>query len=132
MLTGALGLLESYPFSPSAPDGVAISGPVEMPLGSIALFGADALSAKGLGVPRSKRDFVNLFVAVGLLNTDVLWGHPEDAIAVGLTSYAIVALIDGRREPAGWILGAAIALQPSVLLVLPLAVDRSDGDAPGP
>ena len=75
-----------------------------------------------LGLDRTKRAIVSLFVAVGLWNTDVLWGHPEDAIAAGLACYALVALFDRRLVCAGWLLGAAIAFQPLVLLIVPLAI----------
>ena len=121
MLTGAFGWSEGYPLALSHPTAWPVSGPVEMLLGSIALFGVDALAVK-LGLNPMKRVFVSLFVAVGLWNTVVLWGHPEDAVAVGLTCFAIVALLDGRRVAAGWIFGVAIVMQPLTLLVLPLAV----------
>jgi hypothetical protein len=121
MLTGALGLTESYPLVLSHPTAWVVCGPIEMIIGCIALFGVDALAAR-LGLASHKRLFVSLFVAVGLWNTVVLWGHPEDAIAVGLTCYALVAVIDRRPTSAGWFFGAAIVMQPLVLLVVPLAV----------
>jgi hypothetical protein len=62
-----------------------------------------------------------VFVAVGLWNTVVLWGHPEDAIAVGLACYALVAVLDHRPVAAGWLLGAAVAFQPFVILLVPIA-----------
>ena len=121
MLTGALGLLESYPLVLSHPSAWLLCGPLEMLMGSIALFGADAIGAR-LGLSRSRRAVVSLFVAIGLWNTDVLWGHPEDAIAVGLACYALVAIVDSRMVASGWLLGAAIAFQPLVLLLVPLAI----------
>lgn len=121
MLTGALGLYEGYPFVLPHPTAWLVSGPIEMLLGSVALFGVDAL-AERLGLTRAKRSLVSLFVAVGLWNTVVLWGHPEDAIAVGFACYAMVAVLDRRCVAAGWLFGVAIVMQPLVLLLVPLAV----------
>jgi hypothetical protein len=120
MLTGALGLLESYPIIIPHPTAWIVCGPVEMIVGSVALFGVDALGER-LGLTPAKRAVVVVFAAVGLWNTVVLWGHPEDAIAVGLACYALVAVLDRRCAAAGWLFGAAIVMQPLVLLLLPLA-----------
>lgn len=121
MLTGALGLSEAYPFAVPHPSAWLVCGPIEMLLGSIALLGADAIGTR-LGLSPTRRAVVTVFVAIGLWNTDVLWGHPEDAIAIGLGCFALVAVIDGRRVTAGWLFGAAVAFQPLVLLVVPLAI----------
>jgi hypothetical protein len=121
MLTGALGLSESYPFVLPHPTAWLVCGPIEMLIGSLALFGVDALGER-LGLSSVKRAIVAIFVAVGLWNTVVLWGHPEDAIAVGLACYALVAVLDRRCAAAGWLFGVAIVMQPLVLLILPLAI----------
>jgi hypothetical protein len=65
----------------------------------------------------------------------VRWGHPEDAVAVGLLLYAVLALPGPRPHraawpdawPAPWLAGAAVAVQPLVLLAFPVlaaAIDR--------
>ena len=48
------------------------------------------------------------------------WGHPEDAVAVGLFLYAILALAKDRPHLSAWLAGAAIVIQPLVLLALPV------------
>ena len=48
------------------------------------------------------------------------WGHPEDAVAVGLLLYAVLAQGSGRTALAGWLAGAAVCVQPLVLLALPV------------
>ena len=48
------------------------------------------------------------------------WGHPEDAVAVGLLLYAVLAQGNGRNAVAGWLAGAAVCVQPLVLLALPI------------
>ena len=42
----------------------------------------------------------------------MIWGHPEDAVAVGFALYALVFALDGRWTGAGWLFGAALATQP--------------------
>jgi hypothetical protein len=58
--------------------------------------------------------------AVALWSVSVRWGHPEDAVSVGLFLYAILALARSRRRRAAWLAGAAIAIQPLVLLAVPV------------
>ncbi len=48
------------------------------------------------------------------------WGHPEDAVAVGLFLYAILALARDRPNRSAWLAGAAIVIQPLVLLAVPV------------
>ena len=55
-----------------------------------------------------------------LFNISVLWGHPEDAVAVGLAIYALMAAFDLRFPKAGWLFGAAVAFQPLVIVALPI------------
>jgi hypothetical protein len=121
MLTGAFAMSEGYPFAVPHPTAWLISGPTEMLLGSVALFGVDALGRR-LGLRSTQRTLVALLVGIGLWNTVVLWGHPEDAMALGFACYAIVAVFDRRLVAAGWLFGLAIVLQPLVLLLLPLVI----------
>lgn len=63
-------------------------------------------------------------VAEGIVlwNISVIWGHPEDAVAVALAIYALVLALDGRWSGAGWLFGAAVATQPVVVLMLPVVL----------
>ena len=47
-----------------------------------------------------------------LVNVAVVWGHPEDAISVGLVLYAALAVQDGKSRRGAWLLGVAVAFQP--------------------
>jgi hypothetical protein len=96
-----------------------IAGPYEIAISSLALFAVDHL-AERLGASRPQRFFVAAAGAVALWSVAIRWGHPEDAVAVGLLLYAIADL-DARPRRAGWLAGAAIAVQPLVLLALPVA-----------
>ena len=96
-----------------------LAGPYQMAVSAVALFAADAI-AERLGVSRLKRAALAAAGAVTLWSVSVLWGHPEDAVAVGLLLFAILALADGRAGRAAWLTGAAVAVQPLVLLALPV------------
>jgi hypothetical protein len=98
-----------------------LAGPYEIALSAVALFAADAI-AEHLGVSRWKRAVLALAGAVALWNVSVRWGHPEDAVAVGLLLFAILALARGGRRRAAWLVGAAVAIQPLVLLALPIVL----------
>jgi hypothetical protein len=119
MLTGALGMTESFPFTLPHPTSWYVLGPYEILLSCLALFATDAL-AERLGVSRGQRIALCAFEAVALWNVSAYWGHPEDAVAVALAVYAVVFAIDGRWTGAGWLFGAAVATQPLVLLMLPV------------
>jgi hypothetical protein len=119
MLSGALGMTESFPKFLAHPAAWLVLGPYEMLLSCIVLFASDAL-AQRLGVGRGRRIVLCLAEAAVLWNVSVWWGHPEDAVAVGFAIYALVFALDGRWTGAGWLFGAAMATQPLVLLMLPV------------
>jgi hypothetical protein len=96
-----------------------LAGPYEIALSAVALFAADAI-AERLGADRAKRAVLALASSVALWSVSVRWGHPEDAVAVGLLLYAILALSESRTRRAAWLTGAAIAVQPLVLLAVPI------------
>jgi hypothetical protein len=96
-----------------------LAGPYQIAIGCLPLFAADAL-AERLGVPRWTRGLLALAGAGVLWSVCARWGHPEDAVAVGLLLYAVLAQGNGRTALAGWLAGAAVCVQPLVLLALPI------------
>jgi len=96
-----------------------LAGPYEIALSAVVLFAADAI-AEHLGLDRRRRAALATAEAVALWSVSVRWGHPEDAVSVGLFLYAILALAKSRRRRAAWLAGAAIAIQPLVLLAVPV------------
>lgn len=96
-----------------------LAGPYQIALSCVTLFAADAL-AEQLGVIRWKRGLLAAASACALWNVSARWGHPEDAVAVGLLLYAILAMSRRRTALAGWLMGAAVCVQPLVLLALPM------------
>jgi hypothetical protein len=96
-----------------------LAGPYEIALSAVVLFAADAI-AEHLGLDRRRRAVLATAEAVALWSVSVRWGHPEDAVSVGLFLYAVLALARSRRRGAAWLAGAAIAIQPLVLLAVPV------------
>jgi hypothetical protein len=96
-----------------------LAGPYEIALSAVVLFAADAI-AEHLGLDRPRRAALATAEAVALWSVSVRWGHPEDAVSVGLFLYAILALARSRHQRAAWLAGAAIAIQPLVLLAVPV------------
>jgi hypothetical protein len=98
-----------------------LAGPYQIALSGIVLFAADAL-AEHLGASRPKRAVLAAAGAVALWGVSVQWGHPEDAVAVGLLLFGVLALSRTQVGRAAWLTGAAIAVQPLVLLALPVVL----------
>jgi hypothetical protein len=96
-----------------------LAGPYQIALCCVTLFAADAL-AEQLGVRLAKRGLLAVASAGILWSVSARWGHPEDAVAVGLLLYAVLAQSKGRLGRAGWLAGAAVCVQPLVLLALPV------------
>ncbi len=96
-----------------------VAGPYQIALCCLSLFAADAL-AEELGVARAKRGLLAVASAGILWSVSARWGHPEDAVAVGLLLYAVLAQSRGQPARAGWLAGAAVCVQPLVLLALPV------------
>jgi hypothetical protein len=96
-----------------------LAGPYQVVLSAVTLFAADAI-AEHLGTPWFRRAALTLAEVASLWSVSVRWGHPEDAVAVGLFLYAVLALAKNRPRRAAWLAGAAIVIQPLVLLALPV------------
>jgi hypothetical protein len=101
------------------PTGWLVAGPLETLVAAIVLFAADAL-AERLGANLLKRFLLAAASATALWNVTVRWGHPEDAVAVGLLLYAVLAISNGKPSRAAWLAGAAVAVQPLALLAFPV------------
>jgi hypothetical protein len=121
MVSGALGLSESvYPFFLGHPTSWLLLGPAMLALGSSCLVAFDAM-AEDLGVGRRLRIVLCWMEAVVIFQVVAMWGHPEDMLALALALYALLGAFRARWSLAGWLWGAAIVIQPLVVLMFPLA-----------
>ncbi len=88
------------------------------------IFGVDRFGRR-LGVGRGRRAALDLAATVPVFILTAVWGHPEDCLALTFALYALVDVWDDRYRQAGWLWGAAIAMQPLVILMFPLALART-------
>ena len=79
-----------------------LAGPYEIALSAVVLFAADAI-AEHLGLALAPAGRARPAEAVALWSVSVRWGHPEDAVSVGLFLYAILALarVQAAAGPRG-------------------------------
>lgn len=121
--TGLLHLSSSYPKMLPHPTAWLVLGPYEILVSSTALFALDRL-VRDLGVVSWRRGALCFLQGVLLFGVSVIWGHPEDALAVALVTWALCAALRDRFAAAGWLAGIAVAVQPLVVLALPVLVLR--------
>jgi hypothetical protein len=119
LLTDHFNLVGSFPYALPHPSAWPILAPIVLLTGLVPLFAFDAI-AEHLSVTRSPRILMCWVQGVILWPMLVLWGHPEDSIALGLGAYALLAAWKRRWRATGWLLGAAFLFQPLVVLIAPL------------
>src|SRR4029079_12588970 len=83
------------------------AGPYQVAISAVALFATDAI-AERLGATRPKRFWLAAASATALWSVTIRWGHPEDAVAIGLLLYAILALADLKGARSAWLGGASL------------------------
>jgi hypothetical protein len=122
-LASHLNLSEVAPGIPGAPKPTEwlLVGPLLIACTTLPIFAADAL-ARALGTGARARRVLALGVGAAAWPTVAMWGHGEDVLALGFALYALVALSDRRLGKAGWLLGAALAMQLFVVALVPLFV----------
>lgn len=116
-ITHAAGMSVAFVFAPPHPTAWLILGPYEVLLSALVLFAVDAVAIR-LGASTARRLLICAGEVFALYNV-VLWGHPEDAVAVACLLYACLVASDRRWSRFGWLLGGAVAFEPVVLLALP-------------
>ena len=96
-------------------------GPVSMAMSAVTLVGLDAV-ARTVGTSLVRRRILLVAEAAAVWPVVALWGHPEDVLALGLGAFAFSRALEGRTVSAGWLLGAALAMQLYVVLVIPVLI----------
>ncbi len=118
-LTSTLRLSESFPIVINYPTGWLLLGPIMLATDAVLLVAVDCLAEK-LGVSSARRRVVCVLAGLFTWPALVVWGHPDDVVALGLALFAVMALNDGRTRRAGWLIGMAIAIKLDVALALPI------------
>lgn len=128
VLCRALGLsIYQLPHQPFLrPSAWLVLGPVVLATTAPLLAAIDRLAIT-LGVPAGRRVGVLLATAVAAWPALQMWGHPEDVLAVALCAWSLTAVLEGRLERAGWVLGVAIACQLLAVMIVPVLVGYVGG-----
>lgn len=119
LLVDRLGLTTGFPLALARPTAWYVVGPIALLLG----FGpvvAVASLLRTLGAGRRRQAAVAAVATVLCWPVVALWGHPEDAVSLALSGFALSAVLSGRLRAAAWLLGLAVAFQPVAVLGLPV------------
>jgi hypothetical protein len=114
-------LVNPYPYYVPKPSALPILMPYVLVISAPTLIVFDQL-ADNLGVRRLHRIALCWMQGILLWPLVVLWGHPEEPIALAFAMLGLMAACKGKWSRAGWMLGFAVAFQPYALLLLPIMV----------
>jgi hypothetical protein len=114
-------LSESCPVFLFRPTAWFALGPVDMLCGGILLFPLDAM-ARHLSISYRRRALATVVEAILIFPVVAFWGHPEDTLAMALGFYGFLASYDRRWLHSAFFFALAIAFQPLVLLIVPIAL----------
>lgn len=130
LLVDRLGLTTGFPLALARPSAWYVVGPIALLLGFSPVVAVASL-LRTLGASRRRQAAVAAVSTVLCWPVVALWGHPEDAISLALSGFALGAILSGRRRAAAWLLGLALAFQPVAILGLPVLTAGVYRLAPG-
>jgi hypothetical protein len=116
----AFGLSSPYPGAVLYPTAFWVAGPLFIASIAFPLCAAEHWIER-LGVTDIRRKIVVLGAMAITLPPIALFGHPEDAIALGAVLYGLAAALDGRSRAAGIWIGVALAFQFLAFFAIPIA-----------
>jgi hypothetical protein len=119
LLINHLHLSIGFPYGLAHPTGWLVLGPYEAVVGAVVLVPLDSL-AEHLELGRRQRMVLSVCEAIVLWPVLGIWGHPEDPLAMAFATWALLAALQNRWRPAGWLFGLAVVMQPLVLLMAPI------------
>lgn len=119
LLGSMFGLVAGAPMPLAHPSVWPVLAPTVLLLGASVLVPLDTL-ARRRGITGRRRFVLSLLEGAVLWPVVAMWGHPEDALAIGTSILALTAAGDRRWRQAGWWFGLSVAFQPFVLALLPL------------
>jgi hypothetical protein len=94
-------------------------GPLAMATSAVALYGLDSV-ARVVGIGTGRRAVLTILEAAALWPTIVIWGHPEDVLALGLCAFALARAFQGKFVWSAWLLGGALVMQLYVVAAVPV------------
>ncbi|MHB8295943.1 MAG: hypothetical protein ACYDH5_15260 [Acidimicrobiales bacterium] len=126
LVASHLGLSGGFPYDIPYPTAWVLVGPASLAMSCLPLFALDSLAEKA-GLGWGGRAGASLASGCALWSMTAMWGHPEDAVALGLGLYGLIDARLGRPVRAAWLLGAAMCFQPLAALLVPLALGTLAG-----
>ncbi len=112
-------LIDPYPYFIRYPSALPLLMPYVLAISVPALLVFDYL-AEFLDVVPRRRILLCWMQGALLWPLVVMWGHPEEAIALAFIVLSMVSAFSERWTRAGWYLGFGVAFQPYALLLLPI------------
>ena len=93
--------------------------PLSAAVGLVPIVAADSL-LRDLGADRWSRYLGTVVCAVLLWWISIYWGHPDDAIAVGLLLWGASSIFRGSSRRGYWYIGFGLCCQPLIALAIPI------------
>jgi len=123
ILSSKFGLTEAVPGLVQIPKPTAwlLVGPLTLACSGVAVYGLERL-ARTLGVSVQRRQVLAILAAAALWPTLVMWGHPEDVLALGLTALALEQALSDHWTASAWLMGGALCMQLYTIGVIPIFV----------
>jgi hypothetical protein len=122
----ALHLTESYPRSVAHPTLWLVYGPYGLAMSLPLLYAVRALASEA-GIRRGQLILQALVGLLAIASVSIVYGHYEDALALGLVMLAAREALRGRNLAGALWLGVAIAVKQWSLLALPVYLAVSPG-----
>jgi hypothetical protein len=98
------------------PEAWLVLGPWVLVLGATIIFAVDHL-VRCLGANPARRTAAVWLTAGFAAPVVIVWGHPEDVVAMALAVSATSQALAGRWGAAGWLFGLGFLFQPLCLLI---------------
>jgi hypothetical protein len=119
MVASHFRLVNPYPYFVPKPSALPLLMPYVLVISVPALFAFDTL-AESLAIGPARRRVLCWMQGALLWPVVVVWGHPEEALALAFAVWGLLAAYKGRWSRAGWLMGLAVAFQPYALLIVPI------------
>ena len=121
MVADHFNLSAGFPLPLAHPSAWLLVGPVDMLMVLPMLLAVDN-GLRKLDSSTWSRRLAIVGAAALAFPVLVMFGHPEDGLALGLALLSLNAAHDDRLRASAWLMGTSLAVQPLSVVVLPLAL----------